>query len=223
MIQILETPSKTLRIWKLCQDAFALHGIRLTFPKNTDPHKTYQWRYVSRLTRKIDEWGFDKPTAKAFIDFSVGYVSERKLLHKGLSVFFQSNMLDVCYNRMKKHSDRMSKRVGQFNLSHMFITAKCKGRPITKVLLDRESFDSFRNITRWFESGDLSAIYLATSIGCTKALSALATIAPNERSLLPPESELYCLALNASKDDDFRSQTKTILGNDWRMTLCQQR
>lgn len=219
MTQILETPITALRIWKWCQEAFALHGIKLTFPKNTNPQKTYQWRYVSKLAHKIDEWGLDKPTAKAFINFTVGYIKERKLLHKGLSIFFQDNMMDICYDRMQKHSSNIDNRIKQFNMTHKFITARCNNRSAIRILLDRESFDKMRNIVRWYKSGDITNAYLATSTSCTEALAKLAIVAPNERLLLPTESELYCLAINLTKDGDFRTKAKTMLNDDWRMTL----
>ena len=222
MTQILEPPTTALRTWKWCQEAFAKHGIKLTFPKNTNLQKTYQWRYITRLTHKIDEWGLDKSTARAFINFAVGYVKEKKLLHKGLSVFFQNNMMDICYSRMRKHSSNACSKIERFRETHKFITTRCNNHPVVGVLLSRESFDKMRNIVRWYKSGDIPTSYLATSIACTEALTRLAVVAPDERNLLPSESELYCLALEFVRDDDFRTQAKEILDSDWRMT-CQQR
>ena len=220
MTQILEPPTTALRTWKWCQEAFAQHGIKLTFPKNTNPQKTYQWRYVTRLAHKIDEWELDKPTARAFIYFAVCYIREKRLLHKGLSVFFQNNMMDVCFDRMQKHASSSSNRLMQLSTTREFIAARCRNRPTIAVLLSRESFDKMRNIVRWFKSGDITAPYLALSTACTEALAKLAVVAPDERNLLPSESELCCLAINLTKDGDFRQKAKDILDNDWRMTLC---
>jgi hypothetical protein len=220
MTQILESPTTTLRTWQWCQEAFAAHGIKLSFPKNTNPQKTYQWRYVTRLTHKIDEWGLDKPTAKAFISFAVGYVKEQRLLHKGLSVFFQNNMMDICYNRMKSHSSLSHDRIKHLWSSHKFVLARCGHKTTVCALLGRESFGKMHNVVRWHKSGDVSRVYLAASIACTEALEELATISPSERDLLPSRSELYCLLVDLSKDDSFRSQAKVTLENDWR-TLCQ--
>jgi hypothetical protein len=223
MTQILETQTTALRTWKWCQEAFAQHGIKLTFPKNTNPQKTYQWRYVTKLACKLDEWGLDRSTAKAFINFTVGYVKEKKLLHKGMSVFFQDNMMDVCYDRMRKHSSNACSKIARFQKVHEFIITRCHNKSEVAVLLSRKSFDKMRNIVVWHRAGDITTQYLALSTACTEALSKLALVAPDERGLLPTESELYCLAIRCSRDDDFRSKAKTILGNDWRMTLCQQR
>lgn len=221
MTQILEAPA-TLRTWKWCQEAFAINGMKLVFPKNTNPQKTYQWRYVTRLACKIDEWGLDKPTAKAFINIAVGYFKEKNLLHKGLSIFLQDNMMDICYDRMQKHSAKTNDRIIRLKAIHKFITSKYNNKSPISVLLNRESFDGPRNIVRWYKSNGINDMYLAMSMVCTEALSKLTITAPDERDSLPSESELYCLANNFLKDDDFRSRAKTILGNDWRMTLCQR-
>lgn len=219
MIKIQEAPDAALRTWRWCQDAFASRGRKLTFPKHTDPRKTYQWRYAAKLAQKLEEWGFDDSTAKTFINFAVDYVSEKRLLHKGLSVFFQSNMLEVCYERIQKHATKVSGRLEQLRLMHRFVTAKCAGNPLVSVLLNRDSFDKFRNIVQWFENGQINVLYLSLSLGCTAALSRLDIIAAEERSLLPPKSELYCLAIDFIKDEELRSQVKAILGSDWR-ELC---
>ena len=215
-----QSPPNTLRTWRWCQDAFASRGRKLTFPGHTDHKKTYQWRYAARLAQKLEEWGFDDPTSKAFIDFTTDYISEKRLLHKGLSVFFQNNILEICCERMQKHSDRMTNRIEQLKSIHDFITTKCDGKPVVSVLLNRESLDKFRNIVQWFETNKINAIYLSLSSNCTAALSRLDIIAADERRLLPTKSELYCLAVDFTKDDNLRTQAKTILNDDWRMTPC---
>jgi len=220
MTQILEPSTATMRTWKWCQEAFAAQGVKLTFPKNTDPKKTYQWRYVTRLANKIDEWELDRPTAKAFINFAVGYVKEKKLLHKGLSVFFQGNMMDICLDRMQKYASSSSDRITQLNSVHKFINDRRNGRSAVALLLSRESFGKLRNIVRWYKSGDITEAYLSMSAACTEALSKLAIVAPHERILLPTESELCCLAIDLSKDGDFRAKAKSILNNDWRVIPC---
>jgi hypothetical protein len=208
-----------MRTWKWCQEAFAAQGVKLTFPKNTNPQKTYQWRYVTKLAQKIDEWELDKPTARAFINIAVGYMKEKKLLHKGLSVFFQGNMADVCYDRMQKHTSAADKRTEQLRIAHEFVVSRCNSKSAVALFLNRESFGKLRNIVRWYKNGDITDIYLATSTACTEALAKLAIVAPNERLLLPTESELYCLAINLTKDGNFRTKAKIILDNDWRVTL----
>jgi hypothetical protein len=222
MTQILEPPAAAMRTWKWCQEAFAENGIKLTFPKNTNPQKTYQWRYITKLTQRIDEWELDRATAKAFIYFSVSYMKEKKLLHKGLSVFFQGNMADVCYDRMQKQLTNADHNLERIRNAHTFVMSRCNNKSAVALFLNRESFGKLRNIVRWYKSGDITDAYLATSLACTEALSKLSVIAPNERDLLPTESELYCVAIRLTKDGDFRPKAKAILGNDWRMTLCQQ-
>jgi hypothetical protein len=144
-------------------------------------------------------------------------------LHKGLSVFFQGNMMDVCFDRMQKHTASSSNRLTQLSTVHKFINDRCNGKSAVALLLNRESFGKLRNIVRWYKSGDITEAYLAMSVACTEALSKLAIVAPHERILLPTESELYCLAVNLMKDGDFRAKAKSILDDDWRMALCQQR
>jgi hypothetical protein len=222
MTQILEPNTTVSRTWRWCQEAFALHGIKLAFPKNTSPQKTYQWRYATKLAQKIDEWGLDRSTARAFIGFAVEHVKEKKLLHKGLSVFFQNNMMDICYDRMQTCSSDEHNKIQRFHVVHDFVVSRCNNRSTVSVLLGRESFDTFRNIVKWYQAGDITTSYIALSSACVMALSKLIVVAPSERNLLPSDSELYCLAIKLIKDEDFSSQAKAILGNDWRMTLCKR-
>lgn len=220
MTQTLESPASILRTWAWCQEAFVKHGIKLDFPKNTDPKKTYQWRYATRLSRKIDEWELDRDTARAYIKFAVEYIKDKRLLHKGLTAFFQNNMMDVCYNKMQNSISMTDNRIAKLIDTRKFLESKCMHRPFVKVLLGRESFDKFRNIVRWSQSKDISQVYMSISASCTAALANLAIIAPNERGLLMSDSDLYQSAQEFLSDNMFRLRAKTILGNDWRPMPC---
>ena len=219
MHKIRANPDVVKRVWLWCRDAFAQAGYRISFPKNTNPQKTYQWRYAARLAQKLDEWELDEETSKAFIEIMVEYIAERGLLRKGLSAFFQTNALQVCYDRLDNYCSRKARRIESLQESKKFIDAKSRNRPIQRLLLDRPRLDANANIVAWFESNDISMVFLAVSRSCTAALSKLAEVAPEQRDLLPTSADLFCVRSDLMKDKWSREQAKKILGPDWRQ-LC---
>jgi len=213
MIKIQESRTDVLTTWQWCQAAFATYGHKLTFPKATDPRKTYQWRYAAQLARKLNEWGFDDDTSQAFLRFAVGYIKERRLLHKGLSAFLQANILQICYERMQKHTDGTDKRLAKLKESRTFLVNQCGDKSMPKLLLTRRSFSDYCNIVRWYESGYITKLYLALSKICTAVLTRLPL---EQRTLLPASSELFCLRAEFLADVDVCEEAKAIFGDDWR-------
>lgn len=204
------------RTWNWCVDAYRRCGQTLKFPEATEPTKTYQWRYATRLARQLEEWEFDEQTSLVFIRYAVEYARKKGLLRKGLSAFFQSNILDICYDRIKSECNEVDRRLTLLRQSHSFLSARANGRPIVDVLLSRPAPNTYYNIVQWFERHRVSTIYLALSKSCTAALSKLAKLDSEQRSLLPGPADLFCLMGELTDNATFGRQAARILGDDWR-------
>ena len=191
MPKIHTDPEVVWKVWRWCCEAFAKHGRILAFPEGTDPQKTYQWRYVSRLARRLEEWDFDDQTSQTFIRSIAEYVRERKLYHKGMSVFFQANILQICYERVVAQDDENDERLESLRASRHFLDAKLRGDSLYEMLIDRPRLDADANIVRWFRDGKISLWYLALSKSCVRAMAKLAKVMPKQRCLLPKQSDLY--------------------------------
>jgi len=204
------------KVWNWCIDAFGRCGQTLKFPDNTNPIKTYQWRYTARLVRKLEEWEFDDQASVIFIRYAVEYARDKRLLRKGLSAFFQNNILDICYDRIDSECEEIDKRLALLRKNHSFLLAHTDGKLFINVLLSRSAPDTYYNIVEWFERHRISTIYMALSRSCTVALSRLSKTSPEQRSLLPKSSELFCIMNELTNNVAFRRQALLILGNDWR-------
>ena len=213
------TPDRIMQVWGWCQSAFLEHGHKLSFPPLTDPRKTYQWRHARRLATQLAEWHFDDQTAQVYLGLAAGYIKSKKLLHKGLSAFFQSNMLQLCHTKMEERIRFDEERIKSIDAAHRFLRSKCGDVPTERVLLRRESFDSFRNIVVWHGSSNLPAVYMAVSRPCMIAINALEEKLPQERVLLPSKAALFSLMTTISEDVHLRTNVRSILGDDWR-SLC---
>ncbi len=205
------------QVWSWCKDAFARRGSILKFPEHTEPHKTYQWRYAKRLAETLEEWEFDDHTAIAFIDSAASYVKERKLLHKGLSAFFQSNILEVCYDRLESQQCNEIKKLESLRSTREFLDGQI--RPTTRALLNRQRLGARYNIVEWFTSGNICKLYLALSASCTYVLGVVAKQDQLQRTLLPSSAELFCERSAIDRDQSLRREAEAILGSDWRK-LC---
>src|SRR4051812_10357354 len=104
---MITSDDRTNLIWDWCRDAYLrLANKRLSFPKNTDITKTYQWRYLKALERKFVEWEFNDVLCKAFIDVAIINAKKLKLFDKGLSIFLMKDLLSKCYNELTEKAHR---------------------------------------------------------------------------------------------------------------------
>ncbi len=210
---------RILDVWSWCSDAYLRHGRRLSLPVGTDPTKTYQWRYATKLASKFTEWKLSEEASKKFIDIAVKIAKENQMLKKGLAIFHQNNMLTLCYEQLCVESESNKLHANSIKFIHAWLHEKCADRPVLEVLLDRNDPESYCNLTMWFQASRLSPLYLAISKACRKALEELESH-EDERSILPRSTELYLLRQSFYQDAGNVAKVRAIFEKDWRKT-CQ--
>lgn len=196
------------QLYSWCSGAFANAGRRFKIDKNTPPEKTYHWRYLKTLAAKIDEYEFDDPTAKLFIETIASYASRTGLKSKGLAVFFQGNILEICKKELDSRQQKYDSTLSRLEASIRFVN----GTP--KNFLFRAHPDAMQNLVEWYRSKDIYDVYLAYSKSAYSAFLGL------DRSKLPPgfptANSLYLLRLTLGENRDFLDKSKILLQNDWR-------
>jgi hypothetical protein len=207
-----------MTVWEWCSEAYLQHGFKLTFPAKTDPTKTYQWRYARSITLKFAEWEFDEETAKQFITIAIGHCKDAGVLRKGLAALHQTNLLQICYDRLQKQVDSNKRCADSIEHIHAWLMARSNG-DLLETLLSRQAPDEFCNLVKWVQASRISRLYLALSRTCGKALARLSRTHPEEREILPKTTTLYMLRSEFIEDAGNAINAKRILGKDWR-ELC---
>lgn len=216
---MITTTDRIYTIWQWCRDAYLQHGNRrLSLPPETDPTKTYQWRYLESLNKRFTEWGLSDKLCKEFIKTAVCYAKERKLLNKGLTIFLQNNILGECYERLRKYADCVTDIVSILRKTKLWIDNQVKesNNDLVALLLKRKRIGSYTNIVCWYQSGHISDTYLSLSRSCGVALAQLETIDKTERKLLPSSYELFTQRTSILKETKTKLDIKYILQDDWR-------
>lgn len=204
---------KVWKVWEWCLNSYLQRGLKLSFPKDTDPTKTYQWRYCQKLSDKLDEWKFDEETAKYFIDTAISYARNTKSFKKGLSVLHQGNILELAYSAIIDRTPFDS-----FVRTKRWLDNQLGDKDQIATLL-RSDKDSHSNIAIWHQTGRLSIQYITLSKKCCKAISILNNANSDDVELLPSMAELYKARIELVNSGN-KAKLKQILGNDWR-ELCQ--
>lgn len=200
-------------LWQKLQTAYYKYGCGLNLPKNTDPTKTYQWRYVVQLCRKLHDWDFDDALTTRYINELVQYAINRGLLNKGLSVVCQANILDKIYKNMKYSTQNIDVLLNLLNSNHEMLLDDSNGNVLeylTNVTNKRHM------ITNLYETGKLSEQYMCLSRNCTSALSKARV--GNEIYLVPSAKKMLNLRISLS---DLDNEFKQILGTDLRGFGCK--
>ena len=210
--------NRTWQIWQWCSDAYLRYGHRLTLPANTEPYKTYQWRYLTAISSKFDEWGFDDQTAEKFINLAVGYAKRLNILRKGLAVLHQNNILTKCYEMLQNEVDSDQRVIDMLRRSKEWVDKQCGEKSLIDVMLSRANEDGFCNLTIWYRSNKISDLYLALSRSCCRAL---ATLNGFESSVFPSKAHLYMMRIELSKNVHVLKAARRILFDDWR-ELCHK-
>lgn len=215
------------RTWGLCTAAYLQHANRkLSLPPDTDPTKTYQWRYLEALTRRIQELALNDQQAKTFIEIAVQYATSHRLLNKGLSIFLQNNLYDVWMEELRRRDATKQGTVGIIARTNAWLRAELDAyrgksparahKTMTDLLLHCETPGGYSNLVRWHQSGQLPEQYLVLSRSCGAALS---RVHEDDRRLLPKNSRLFVLRMALLNDSSVKFQLRTLLGDDWRKSV----
>ena len=200
---------RIIQVYGWCKDAFRQHNRTLTFPKNTDPKKTYNWRYITSLAAKIDDLKLDDLTAQYLILSVADYANEMKLFNKGLSIYFQSNVIEICLNKLNKEDSANKKLIGSIRDSYCWLKEKI-AKDGTNILNIKQNLDANPNIVRWHRDGFITTDILSLSKMCQRALSKLSN---NHRILLPKDTELYLRRMKIKNQIQIQ-ELKKQLGDD---------
>lgn len=207
-------------VWRLCCESYLrIANRRLAMPKGTDPKKTYQWRYLVALDKKLSDLEISSDGRADFIDAVVQYARERNLLHKGLSIFMQSNLLDEVYRRLRERSTGTSDTVSVIRRSKEWLDATLAASNCSsavELLLERDSIGSYPNIVKWHQAGYLPELFLALSRSCGLAISRLSRSSNVDRASLPPDIRLFLLRTSALSARGVTSSIRDVLLDEWR-------
>ncbi len=197
-------------IFRYCQRSFSRYGVSLSFPNNTDPKKTYKWRYLEGFLVKTKQLELSLKTAYRLIDAMVDYAHINKQLHsRGLAILSSASMLDIGYNSIKKEVNRDADLVMIIDRDLKFLSAY---NDRLAALIHRENKTAVPNLIKWHMQGKLSTTFIAISKSCQIAIHKLSSM---ERLMLPKRVALYGVQRQCIANATLKHRLKSMLGDDW--------
>lgn len=205
MSDVIGSPDRILRIFKYCQIAFNRVGINVSFPKNTDPSKTYKWRYLENFDRRISDLQVSDDTILKILNAIVDHAVKHKQLRKGLALLAVDQILDIGLKAIEGQEKASGHLIDRLQADHDFVGDKDPaGKDHNKAL---------PNLVKWYMTGQISKQYLTVSRKCHAAMIGFDRV---ERSLLPPGKELVMLRMEMMGDDNTKRRIMYIMGDDYR-------
>lgn len=177
-------------VWQWCFESYLRHNIKLKLPIAKDYTKTYQWRFVKAITDKFNDWDFNNDTCKRFIDIAVTHAKELGVLHKGLSILHQHNMMDICYKKLKSENERSDFILEKIIDTKRFLES-LKLSNYKLYMLKRNHNKALTNFTTLFMSRMIHTEFISLNRCSIDIVNCLDSIDPDERKLLPTDAALY--------------------------------
>jgi hypothetical protein len=210
----IDQTDRVFELYQLFRQAMQRHGKMISFPKKTDPTKTYSWRYLVNFLEKVDELELGDEILPRIVDAVVAHAKQHDLLHRGIAVLDQKNLFDVCYAKFERDARSEDNLITEIRKSYDFIRKQqkqCPDRSVTQLLSQRSSARAYANIVSWHKAGYITLGYIAVSKACRRALVELQT---HELTLLPAPRELLKLKIRLIMDKEIAAELRTFMGND---------
>jgi hypothetical protein len=209
-----EQTERILELYRLFKRAMQRNGRMISFPKKTDPTKTYCWRYLANFLEKADELELGDEILPRIVDAVVAHAKEQGLLHRGIAVLDQKDLFDVCYARFERDARSESNLITEIRRSYDFVRKQQEQNPdrsVTQLLSKRPSVRAYANIVSWHKAGYITLGYITVSKACRRALAELQEY---ELALLPSSRELLRLKIRLVMDKEIAAELRVFMGND---------
>lgn len=192
-----------LQVFRTLKDEMRRVGRHLSFPKDTDYKKTYLYRTLDKFVSKMIDLELEVDEINYIVHLVVQYGKDNGMLNRGAHLLTMKDLLDICCERLER--DRQKDKDICTEL------VRCKRFLDGKDLLQRTRRGGYSNLTRWYQTGDVTIPYMAVSKDCIKAMSNLPR---EERSELPSNLEFLKSRIKLLCTEDNRSEIAKIMGSD---------
>lgn len=213
MPSAISSPGETeiFSLFRYCQQVFISHGVRLAFPANTDPRKTYKWRYLESFLRQISEWNLSIATSYKLIDAMVEHADKYKQLRqRGLAILTSKQILEIGHKAIMG-SEKSRDEIIEILERDIRFLSQYPNRLI--ALLYRNTPREMPNIVKWHNMDSaLSSTFLSISRSCAIAMQRLT---PTEKLMMPSNLQLHNLRGKCITPVVFKYRIRTLMGDDW--------
>ena len=184
----------------------------VSLPTNTDPTKTYSWRYLERFIDRFDALGLDDESLEVVIEAIVEHAHKSGDLCRGIAILDQKNIINIVLAKLEadiKSEENITKTIEE---SDRFVRQQLPEGSAARVLLSqRPNRTAYSNITRWYKANQISIGYIAVSRECKKALG---TLPQHELQLFPQPTDLLRMRLRLISRQNIVTKLKTTMGSD---------
>ena len=209
MLQATQERKQVVRtddMWQICYNTYLRRNKRLKTPDKTNLQNTYMWRYVSTLTKNVNEWGLDLDTATKLIEVAVDYQYKNKLSAKGLAILCQANLLKLCYSKLQSEIKSSNQTIESIQETQDYLN-----NYDFRKLTSRSHPDAYCELVKLYQNGAVSSLWLALS---KTAGTILAKLNNADRSALPSDHALYLIRMDCASNKALKQQAQQVLGGD---------
>jgi hypothetical protein len=198
-------------LFKYCKDKLRNDNIHISFPRDTDPRHTYQWRYLTKFIEKVDKFQISDAFGQELAyNILADAFTKNRAKANGISILNFPSAIESGLNRLVRQESYKKQAVEGLTSIHTFLSniPNC-----IEHLIRKPRIAGSPNIVLYHMQGKISTLYLSVSLTCAAAMRSLS---PKDRRLLPPSSELFECRFRLLNDNCLCKEVQVILGEDWR-------
>lgn len=201
------------RVYNILRGKMKGYGRNVQLPTNTDPKKTYSWRYLDTFLKKVEQLNIHDDYIPDILDVLLIHAKRNKLLNRGFAILNKIDISELVLQRFERDEDwRLGKKRRIFS-SHEFLLKQQRdsNKNMIELLSHKRTPDAYMNMTCWYEQGFLGIEYIVISKACRKVLS---TMKPNERAIYPGTIDTMKQKFLILSDQQLSGKLQTLLHSD---------
>lgn len=201
-----------MTVFKILKRTMMKYGKRVSFPEDTDPKKTYNWRYITNFVNKLDTYGLHESFYPQVITAVVEHAYRKNLLKRGIGVLLRTDLLELVIKKLEQDKRKDTQAYEQIKRSYQLVYDETEPEQMySKTLLRRQSRNGYTNMVRWYLAGGITLDYVVVSRSARIALGSLSSI---ERSNFPDAKTLLRMRMQILSHEELIRKLRETLQED---------
>lgn len=212
MTTTTEVDAKILSVFKILKRTMIKYGKFVSFPDDTDPKKTYNWRYISNFIIKLEAYGLHENFYPQIITAIVEHARRKNLLKRGIAVLLRTDLLELAIKRLEQDCKKEIQTFETIRRSYQLVYDQTEPEQLYyKTLLKKQVRNGYTDIVRWFLAGNIAMDYIVVS---RSARIALGSLSPIERSNFPDAKTLLRMRVKILSHEELIRKLRETLQED---------
>jgi hypothetical protein len=134
MVTETSREERLFQIFEIFKKQLRKFGRNVSLPKNTDPRKTYSWRYLENFLTRYEASELGDEILECAIAAIVSHAAKFGRLNRGIAILDQKDIIKIAKEKLEREVEREQTEITRIRDSHNFVISALSGEKVHRFM-----------------------------------------------------------------------------------------